>query len=206
MPFSRVTRIQRRASPGRICSPSSSSGCSAISACRSSSLDADENYFATCRACHPAETGSAQVQLATLYGSLSFGKRRLFERLELAVTRRCVDAFGHGVFLGGVLRRSDAPGVRPCAGSGRWRSTRTCRARQRALACVSSACWRQPDRRRRESPQKPKATRYTESTSGRTWIPRVFRWSARGYARIVRTDVSHESATSPAQGVPHHPR
>ena len=38
MPFSRVMRIQRRGSPGRICCPSSSSGCSAISACNSSSV------------------------------------------------------------------------------------------------------------------------------------------------------------------------
>lgn len=33
--------------------------------------DADENHIATCRACHPAETGSPWIQLATLYGSLS---------------------------------------------------------------------------------------------------------------------------------------
>ena len=39
MPFSRVTRVQRRASPGRICSPSSNSGCSAISAWSSSSVE-----------------------------------------------------------------------------------------------------------------------------------------------------------------------
>ena len=38
MPFSRVMRIQRRGSPGRICCPSSSSGCSAISVCNSSSV------------------------------------------------------------------------------------------------------------------------------------------------------------------------
>ena len=33
--------------------------------------DADENYLATCGARHPVKAGSPQVQLATLYGSLS---------------------------------------------------------------------------------------------------------------------------------------
>ena len=33
--------------------------------------DADENYFATCRAHHPEEMGSAWIQLTTLFGSLS---------------------------------------------------------------------------------------------------------------------------------------
>ena len=37
-PCSRVMRTQRRGSPGRICSPSSTSGCSAMSACSSASV------------------------------------------------------------------------------------------------------------------------------------------------------------------------
>ena len=39
IPFSRVMRIHLRGSPGRICSPSSNSGCRAISACNSSSVE-----------------------------------------------------------------------------------------------------------------------------------------------------------------------
>ena len=49
---------------------------------------------------------------------VSGGKRRLFERLELAVTGRRVDAFGHDAFLARVRWRSDAPGAKPYAGSG----------------------------------------------------------------------------------------
>ena len=51
------------------------------------------------------------------------GKRRLFERFELAVTGRRVGAFRHGAFLAWVPRRSDASGVTPYAGTGCGRST-----------------------------------------------------------------------------------
>ncbi|MDE0058982.1 MAG: hypothetical protein OXP07_12740 [Defluviicoccus sp.] len=36
-------------------------------------MEADENYFATCRALRPVVAGSARIQLATLYGSTSYG-------------------------------------------------------------------------------------------------------------------------------------
>ena len=58
------------------------------------------------------------------------GKRRFFERFELAVTGRCVDAFGHDAFLGWGRRRFDTPGATPFAGSGGRRSTHAYRARR----------------------------------------------------------------------------
>ena len=48
--------------------------------------------------------GNQRLELVLL------GKRHPFERIELAATGRRADAFGHGVLLGGVRLRSDAPG------------------------------------------------------------------------------------------------
>ena len=116
MPFSRVTRIQRRASPGRICSPSSSSGCSAISAWSSSSWGNGIPSSASSLP-SPDDVQMRSGMVCSLVGCGCVPMRRGGE----AICR--IEAGGRHVPVAHVR--------------GLWRG--------------SSACWRQPDRRRRES-------------------------------------------------------